>query len=689
MFRIEYRIWLNGKQYSSKYPGEGLLDGNMFSVLGKNDNGKTTLLKIVAEAFGALEEDNNIIPDSLEPDIRELFDPDNKLNYNITFTYPDNSRTVNVQFNGNDHRYKINDNPVGKTEFIDQFAVLFEVREKISDKMERHLADIKGRFEDYLTYVKRYETNLRDLYTRVNTYEKQKDLQKSAETSVDKLQLELKKRMSLKDAYDKSYRELRKEYVNYIYNVKSAELEETERKILELEKKLKQADRAKRNISPTEKKLLEICNNLRDNIYESKMLFNLLNDLELKNQFNELLKNLSGLSNLTDLSDEYLYKISSYFDRVRNYLNDQVDADIPDEKYKERQEISFLTKLLQIFREFSTADLELPGLGKKLIDLLSPLENRYNELKKHVGMQETMEAIEKKCVEFIQTIGKITVELKIYRSNMGKEKILIDNTNLDELNKEKVKAERNRDEIDRTLSKIEEEYIEIPDSEKNGFRKYSGIEEEFQQAKERCDALEKEIKNTEVQLEAQKLNAQNYKDINAPKTKLMSQDIISINNKVSKLESKFISYTGRLKDISLAKLENGGVTNEEDLIFFSKIGEYFAKVVGEIYHEHKSMRVNKIDFQKRLYIMEDGSTIKISTIGSGHSSLNAISAKMKLNFPRKKKILLIDEITDMDTDVRNLLMEEIRKQILSGESVLALLTGWVDDVPNNRFATIL
>ena len=72
MFKIEYSIWLNGNKYSSTYPNKPDVDGNIFSLKGKNDNGKTTLLKIVAEAFGASEKDNKTISDRLKMDIADL-----------------------------------------------------------------------------------------------------------------------------------------------------------------------------------------------------------------------------------------------------------------------------------------------------------------------------------------------------------------------------------------------------------------------------------------------------------------------------------------------------------------------------------------------------------------------------------------------------------------------------------------
>ena len=111
MFRIEYSIWLNGNRYSSTYPNKPEIDGNIFSLKGRNDNGKTTLLKIVAEAFGASEKDNDTISDHLKRDISDIADEENKLNYNLTLKYPDPSTTVNIVYNGKDHKYKVNEKP--------------------------------------------------------------------------------------------------------------------------------------------------------------------------------------------------------------------------------------------------------------------------------------------------------------------------------------------------------------------------------------------------------------------------------------------------------------------------------------------------------------------------------------------------------------------------------------------------
>jgi len=49
-------------------------------------------------------------------------------------------------------------------------------------------------------------------------------------------------------------------------------------------------------------------------------------------------------------------------------------------------------------------------------------------------------------------------------------------------------------------------------------------------------------------------------------------------------------------------------------------------------------------------------------------------ARMKQDYGGKKKILLFDEIGHMDENNTERLLEEIKKQINSGEVLLALLT---------------
>lgn len=677
MFKIEYSIWLNGNKYSSTYPNKPDVDGNIFSLKGKNDNGKTTLLKIVAEAFGASEKDNKTISDRLKMDIADLANERNNLNYNLTLKYPDQSTTVNIVYDGKEHQYKVNEKPVGKTEFLRHYAVLFEVREDMFDKLNRHMRDVENRFDQYLSFIKIYESQLGALFEKVKNYENSEESLARARTSIKNLNENLSNYTTLGDMYSQTLQRARKEYINYMYQKNELEFRNTEDRLKEIGKKRQEASKSGNTNYNGAETLLKKSNDLRDEIVNSKLLFQGLNNQELLANFTEINKNLKKLSNLDQLSFEYLSSITEFFNKAMKFVEEQKKVGISSDKYKEEQELNFLTKLIEVVREFSGTDLELPGSGKKLIDLLSPLEVRRRELSTLLHQSEALDAIYRRSNEIIKSIGKVTVELKKYLdgSKLNEEPVS-EKVNLDELNEAYKTTKLRLDQVSKELDQMEDEYNGIPPDEKRDFRIDSSVVDDYKKAKEDYDDLIKKIDETKRTLEVQKQYEMRFNNIQKPNTDLTSQDIISLNEKVVRLKNKFSIYTTKLKDINLSKLQSGDISNQSDSEFFSEIGTYLANVVEVVFHEHRMLRVKQIDFQNGLYLLEDGTTIKINTIGSGHASLNAIVARMKNNFPDRKKILLIDEITDMDPGVKDFLITEVKKQIASGESVLALLTEW-------------
>ena len=690
MFKIEYSIWLNGNKYSSKYPDKPDIEGNIFSLKGRNDNGKTTLLKIVAEAFGAAEKDNKTISDRLKMDIADLADERNKLNYNLTLKYPDQSTTVNIVYDGREHKYKVNDKNIGKTEFLRQYAVLFEVRENMFDKLNRHMRDVENRFDQYLSYIRIYESRLGVLFEKVKNYENSEESLNKARTSIKNLNEKLSNYTKLKDRYNQSLQRARNEYINYMYQKETLEFQETEDRLKEIKKKMKQMEKSGNTNYGSAETLLKKSNDLRDEIVNSKLLFQGLNNEELKASFTEINRNLKRLSNLEQLTFEYLSSIAEFFNKTMQFVEDQKKGDISSRRYNEEQELNFLTKLIDIVREFSGTDLKLPGSGMKLIDFLSPLEERRRELSILFHQSEILDAIYRKSKDIITLIGKVTPELEKYLNSSKNEKEPVpEEVNLAGLNEEYKATEQKLNRLSKELDKMEDEYNKITPDEKRNFRFDPSVVDDYKRAKDDYENIVKMIEDANKNLEIQKQYENKFSNIQKPNTNFTSQDIISLNEKILKLKSKFTTYTTILKDINLLKLQRGEVSNQSESDFFSKIGTYLANVVEVVFHEHRMLKVKQIDFQNGLYLLEDGSSIKINTIGSGHASLNAIVARMKNNFPDKKKILLIDEITDMDPGVKDFLINEVKKQIMLGESVLALLTEWDYKSSENELVPIV
>lgn len=689
MFNIEYSIQLNGKQYSSKYPTNSINNGNVFTLKGRNDKGKTTLLKIVADAFGASERDSITISDHLKRDIYDITIEENNLNYNLTLGYPDGSTIVNIKYDGKHHMYWINDKEVGKSEFLKQYAVLFEVREKMSDKLQRHMDDVEHRFDQYLNYIKIYEGKLSELFEKVSNYEKSEEKLKDAEIAIKNLEEELSNHEKVKDFYHNEYVNKKREYINYIYEKKTSEFDALENQFEDITKRINHAEKSDRPDSNRSKSLLNKSNSLRDKIVDSKLIFQRLSEPELRNGFTEIYKNLKSLSNLESVTFEYLSSLSDYFQKVREYAKEESRSDISSEHYRETQELSFLKSFLDIIKRYSYVDLELPGSGKKLVDLLEPLEKRCEELKLQLGKYDLLENLDSTSEDIISQIGYVSIELKKYKDEDKHEDMTSEGENLEELNNSSKNIKQRLDKIANELSNIEDDYKSLSPEEKKNFRLDPQVEKDYEKTRKNYVDSEKEISDIGTKLKAQRMYKKNFENIKKPNTDLTLQDIISENKKIDELKNKFKYYTDKMEDITLPNLEGDGQLDERTLDFFDKIGTYLANVVEVIYHEHRMLKVKKIDFRNRQYVLEDGSTIKTSTVGSGHSSLNAITARIKNSFSDKKKILLIDEITDMDPGVKGFLIEEVKKQILSGESVLALLTEWNYDSGENELVQIV
>ena len=121
-------------------------------------------------------------------------------------------------------------------------------------------------------------------------------------------------------------------------------------------------------------------------------------------------------------------------------------------------------------------------------------------------------------------------------------------------------------------------------------------------------------------------------------------------------------------------MTNIGVNYDQAKEFFDALSVYFAEILQVVYFEKKSWEVEKVDLVNRQYIIKNRKPIKFIQMGTGHTALNSILARIKQKFGGKKKIILVDEIGHMDKENIRILVEEIKSQIKSGETILALIT---------------
>ena len=110
------------------------------------------------------------------------------------------------------------------------------------------------------------------------------------------------------------------------------------------------------------------------------------------------------------------------------------------------------------------------------------------------------------------------------------------------------------------------------------------------------------------------------------------------------------------------------------------IGKYFGQYQIDILHNYKVRRVKEIDLINGEYVLDDNTTVNFRT-NSGKILINTLLARIR-NLPaNKKSILLIDEVSPLDSDNIELLQNEIKKEMESGNVLLAVIA-----FPGNHYA---
>ncbi len=139
----------------------------------------------------------------------------------------------------------------------------------------------------------------------------------------------------------------------------------------------------------------------------------------------------------------------------------------------------------------------------------------------------------------------------------------------------------------------------------------------------------------------------------------------------SKIKQELSNYQEAIHKL----IDNKPDTSYEE--FYKKLGEYLAKVVEKINFEHQEKKVSQINLIENYYLAEDGEKIYFSQMGAGSTALNALNIRLEQLLSQKtnkKYVLLLDEISDIDSKNFEKLLKIIKEKTIKGEILLTLMT---------------
>ncbi len=688
-FEIKYDLQFGNERYQRSYPAEDDKNNNIFKISGKNEQGKTTTLKIIAFAFNTIDVDAGNINEEIREEVSELEDNDTVLNFNFKVQSPDGKLTLECVYHNKIRNFKLNGKDIGEQEIQDKFIVLFDVPEPLQDKLQNPIKNIRSQFNNYINIVDDYNRHLESLYKELKHYENSVMRKEKIKTRILNLRNDLNNYQKLKIDYEKDLTSLKIKFVIYLFESFSNKFNELDNRYEKIKTLIKKSGNKDKKESNDYSKLFNEIQNLVEMSDSMKEGFRRNLEKEQLTRFTQILKEIDDLLNINELNNEIISHIYQFYIYIRDIANKSQNVDASDRSYRLRQEFDLVNKLLNLISEYENINPEIPGAGKRMNEFIKPLEDRRHELSILIGKKENVELIIENCNKIISQLGKVGEQFKNYTNHKNNGIQKDNNIDIEGLDKEKSEISEEMNRISKELTTIEDEYNSIPEEDKKKFNPDPYIEADYKKKKFDIAYIENKIIATNNNISILEGNLNSYEEAPQPNTNLSLEEIDNKTDLIQKINSKLFNYNRNLQNVDFKKMKYKNTIDNQESDFYNKIGKYLGQVVGKIHHNKKIYKIDKIDFATGEYILAGGEeTIKFTRIGRGTTELNALLAKIQQNFNGKTKIVLIDEIGDMDLDNQQTLLGELKKQIISGETLLGMLTERNDNNKDVKFVPV-
>jgi hypothetical protein len=568
---------------------------------------------------------------------------------------------------------KVNDKIRGPDYFAERFKILFDIPEESIKKLASALRSIEDKLTLYRNYTQDYFDKVSKDLRRIEDYQdkekrvKDKELNlESQKTTLEGLQMRLK-------VVKEKLGELKKAHVIVSFEKLKAELlnaDTLKKKALKRLRQLKSKGAA--GGTPTYQKLTEefktTLNDLRFSVDTSDALSGQLGGKDRK-KLNSVRKEIGSTLTFRDLSDEKLKKWYKFFNDTLTSLKSR---SLHKKKFAEEDEKKLLDGLIPVLKDYIDVDATIPGTGgQKVAQFIKTLEDRRDEIESGLSEKFSLNKATEVCGSVVTSLGSVATA----RAQVPKSGSTADS----EYYEIKAQVESLEEEFASLLPKIDslaDPYDSIPQSERDDLlngKDRDRIEEDFENTKDEEAGLQDKIRRFEIKIES---SGESLKELKKTKKPMKESDIEGLKSfyeTASTLIRKINSFGDHISHLDLARMEVDEEMDEEAEEFYSALGNYFAFALEVIYFEDKSWKLKKVDLVERCYEVKGRDPIGFLDIGTGHTALNALLARLKQDYGGKKKILLFDEIGHMDQNNVDRLLKEIKEQVKSGDVIFAML----------------
>lgn len=669
MFKMSYILKRGSSEYRTSYPDQGDENHNIYIFRSSNGLGKSTAMQILAMGMFGLDSDD--ISSEIKSKMKRLISEDTE-EFNFLYEIKSLDETIKINSSLKDKniaglRVFLNDSPLNKTTFSDKFQLIFDIPDDITKKLYSSLAVIKKDLSDYIDYTKLYSKTIGEERDKLTLYTNRTGRMTELENRLKQEQGELVNYQQRFDSVTVNYQKLRKLYVFKKYNELYYKIQNFSAEYRDLEKKVNpKIQKSKQTkFSNSRQNFIEVLNNIKIKLNDVRKL---QSDFDALKNFVELRILLNGIDYYNDI-EEFNER---FFDKSITSLREtciKLSNDERNKPTKDDGELDLITKVISVLKNYITINPEIPGTnGKSLNQFLKELETRKAYLNSNLSDKT-------KFLSLKQKLCDLKFDFEDLRNKWRKLSSVEEVTPEDE---QKLKDRLN--ELDQTLENLTRQQLEITDeynalTEEERLGEYEYFNEnEYQESEQEYNYLKTKIGETNEKIKLTKSLLDEHKRTSAKPSAYNKEQLDSLSKIADKLREKLDRWMKLLMNMDGTLIIAGkNSVSDSDKQFYDALGKYLANILENIFHGGKKWTLRKIDLLNETFIVEEGPPITFSDVSTGFNALNSLLAKIKQNYAGRKKILLLDEIGIMDDSNIRILLTEIKKQVIKGEVIFAVL----------------
>jgi hypothetical protein len=466
---------------------------------------------------------------------------------------------------------------------------------------------------------------------------------------------------------------------------------------------------------------IENCDSI---IEEKKIEFEQLSEkLEKLRKKNEIKEKLRLLSEKDKITDDYKKLKKTY-----EQLCTKKDANIARDLYKEREKLSYINN------EIKTIDRSINQICDSLRNYGVQLDEKKLQKNDYCELNALNEKMRPKKQEETYKMQMIDDFLDLLRHHLDKEIVPIIEKTVAETRKElmKLKAQLASDRIfalvralNQTMKKKKkatqdfakkQEKISTLIQKNNALKDLEKIQEAYLQAEEKyldlqvalnddrtellssweevsliegeVESIQDQLQDLEIEKGAQetlkikyseKLSLLRANSTGKPKYYEKEPKINDLYQTVFRLKGNAARWMEILSNPEIAKeqynkeQEDQRFGRVEYKKFVKAVGEYLGSQFEPIPFDYKQHNVKFFDIERNVFITREDREIHIANLSQGQSKITSLTGSFRKMDPNKKKIVLIDEISELDPQNLENVKGTLKNKLDQGSLLLALL----------------